>query len=358
MLRIQSIRSAIILASLLACFFAPRFEGQQAKPTGTAAVKPEAQAEAGAKQPAEDWAGLEALRAPVALKQALPGPEAELGSSDSGGFSRELIEAEWRTGDPIDLYIVKPKGVERPPVVLYLFSYPSELDRYKDNNYCDFLTRHGFAAVGFVSPLTGQRYHDIPQKKWFVSELPMTLTYSVQDVQLILDYLEKRGDMDMTRVGMFGDGSGATIAVLAAAVDSRIKAVDLLNPWGDWPDWFAHSTLVPKDERDDYLKPEFLSNLENLDPVKWLPRIKAHGRLQYVMKGVTVTPDVAKQRVAAVAPANVKVVRYENSQDFFKNVALTGTGFDWIKQQLTSPAQRQAPSKAAAPTRPSANQSR
>ena len=36
-------------------------------------------------------------------------------------------------------------------------------------------------------------------------------------------------------------GSGAAIAILAAAIDPRLKALDLVDPWGDWPDWLAKS---------------------------------------------------------------------------------------------------------------------
>jgi hypothetical protein len=48
-------------------------------------------------------------------------------------FTRELLEVQWRDGDPIYLYIIKPHGVTKPPVVLYLYSYPSETDRFRDN---------------------------------------------------------------------------------------------------------------------------------------------------------------------------------------------------------------------------------
>ena len=83
-------------------------------------------------------------------------------------------------------------------------------------------------------------------KEWFVSQLQESIAASAHDVQMILNYLAMRGDLDMDHVGMFGDGSGASIAILAAAVDPRIKASDLLDPWGDWPDWIAKSTLIQK----------------------------------------------------------------------------------------------------------------
>jgi len=68
-------------------------------------------------------------------------------------------------------------------------------------------------------------------KEWFVSELQESLGKSAHDVQMVLNYLADRGDVDMGNVGVFGVGAGGTIAVMAASVDSRIKAIDLLDPW-------------------------------------------------------------------------------------------------------------------------------
>ena len=248
-------------------------------------------------------------------------------------FTRELIRVQWRPGDPVDLFIMKPKGVKNPPVILYLYSYPFETDRFLKNDFAKFLTQNGFAAVGFASALTAGRYRGRPMKEWFVSELQESLATSAHDVQMILNYLATRGDVDMDRVGMFGDGSGATIAILAAAVDPRIKTLDLLNPWGDWPDWIAKSTVIPQKERPDYLKPEFLAKVAPLDPVKWLPELKTQKvRLQEV-KTVAVTPIEAKQKIEAAAPANVQIVRYDNLKAFAGSVS-GGKGFDWIKAQL------------------------
>src|SRR5215472_16881011 len=66
-------------------------------------------------------------------------------------FTRELIQVQWRAGDAIDLYIIKPTKAVKPPVILYLYSYPSETDRFRDNDYCQRITFNGYAAVGFIS---------------------------------------------------------------------------------------------------------------------------------------------------------------------------------------------------------------
>jgi hypothetical protein len=262
--------------------------------------------------------------------QALPVSESTF---QEEGYTHEVVRVTWRLDDGIDLYIVKPIGVKKPPVILYLYSYPFEMDRFLSHDFCKFLVKDGYAAVGFPAALTAQRYHDIPMKEWFVSDLQSSLAITAHDVQMILNYLGTRGDLDMNRVGMFGDGSGATIAILAAAEDARIKTLDLLDPWGDWPDWIAKSTRIPENERPDYMKPEWLAKVALLDPVKWLPQLKTQKiRIQFI-KAVTITPLAAQQKMEAAAPANAQIVHYDDSAAF-KNAIAGGTGFDWIKQQV------------------------
>ncbi len=253
--------------------------------------------------------------------------------ADYPGFTRELLQVQWRTGDPIDLWVMRPTGVAKPPVVLYLYGYPSDTDRFKNDGYCERVTKNGYAAVGFVSALTGHRYQNRPMKEWFVSELQESVVTSVHDVQMILNYLAARGDFNMNQVGMFGQGSGGTIAILSAAVDPRIKAVDALDPWGDWPDWMAKSALIPESERPNYVKPEFLKKIAFFDPVLWLPKLSSQAiRLQNI-ESDTDTPAICKKQLEAAAPPSAEVVKFDNDKAHFKAMA-GGKVFDWIKDRL------------------------
>jgi hypothetical protein len=281
----------------------------------------------------EDWSSLS-----LAGSQLVPDPPLLAARDDFPKFTRELLQVKWRNGDPIDLYVMRPKGVAQPPVVLYLYSYPSETDRFRDNEFCTRITEGGFAAVGFVSALTGHRYTMRPMKEWFVSELQESLGSSVHDVQMILNYLSIRGDLDVNRVGMFGTGSGATVAILAAAADSRIKAIDLLDPWGDWPDWMAKSSIIPEEERPNYLKADFLKKIASLDPVLWLPRLKSQEIRIQRLKDDTVTPQVAEERVEAAAGSAAKVVRYDNIRQFY-GASSGGRVFEWVKNQINPVSQ-------------------
>jgi hypothetical protein len=232
-------------------------------------------------------------------------------------------------------------------VILYLYSYPTDTDIFRNDAYEDLVTRNGFAAVGFVSALTGHRYHDRPMKQWFLSELQECLATSAHDVQMVLNYLAARDDLDMNRVGMFAQGSGASIAILASAVDPRIKVLEALDPWGDWPTWMATSPFVPEDERAEYVKPEFLKKAAALEPADWLPKIQAKKFRLDDELFETNTPKTAKEKLRAAAPAGASVLLYKNMEEF-KAAFQDGKNLEWIQHELQSLPEPGASSRAAA----------
>jgi hypothetical protein len=251
-------------------------------------------------------------------------------------FTRELVRVQWRDADPIDLFIVRPSGVSKPPVILYLYGYPREAVRFLDSGICKTVTRNGFAAVGLSSKLTGQRYHDVPMKEWFVSDLQHSLVGTTHDVQMVINYLASRGDFDMSRVGIFGEGSGGTIALLAASVDARIKAVDVLDPWGDWPSWLSQSRVVSLAERADYMSPDFLKRIAALDPVALLPRLTSTRlRVQLSLWDSGEIPVASRQRIAEAVPAGADLAQYRDMQDYWNKAGSNGKMLDWMHTALT-----------------------
>jgi hypothetical protein len=277
----------------------------------------------------EDWTKLSIKGLGLQPNPPLPG-----GIIDRPQFTRELVRLQWRQSDPVDIYISMPKGVKNPRVVLYLYGYPSDASRLTADEWCAGATKGGFAAVGFVSALTGERFH-APwlMKQWFVSELPASLAITTHDVQMILNYLETRGDLNTDRVAMYAQGSGATIGILAASVDPRIQVLDLLNPWGDWPDWLKQSGWVPDSERPDYLRPEFLEKVAAFDPVQVLPKLTTPVvRLQQV-KDDRITPTAAREKIAAALPRGAAFLQSDSWPEYmktFKEQNLWG----WVKEKL------------------------
>jgi hypothetical protein len=295
----------------------------------------------------EDWTSPALTKSHLQAAQSISS-----GIADLASCTLEIVRVQWRWGDPIDLFVMKPKNVQKPPVVLYLYGYKSDTDRFRDTSFQQAVTRDGFAAVGFVSALSGQRFHDRPMKQWFISELPESLAVSAHDVQLVLDYLATRGDLDMDRVGMFAQDSGASIAILASAVDPRIKVLDTVDPWGDWPDWLAASPAVPETERATYLKPEFLKKVAPLDPVEWLSKIQAKKfRLQDAIFAPT-TPKVAKEKIRGAVttdPGRATVVIYKTPIET-QAVVRGDRAFAWVKHELQALAPPAPAQKLATPS--------
>src|SRR5215469_3165257 len=257
--------------------------------------------------------------------------------NEESGYSVSLIRLQWRRKDPIDLWLMKPKGIKNPPVILYLYGYPSDTDIFKNPKWQLFTTEKGFAAAGFVSALTGHRYHDIGWTHWFVSELPQCMAESAHDVQMVLDYLGSRGDLDMDRVGVFGQLSGASIAILAAAADPRIKVLDVLDPWGDWPTWMEKSPFVPRTERPDFLKPEFLNNVALLEPLDWLPKVQAKKLRLQQRDFENETPLASKEKLQRAVPAEATVVLYKTQAEFDNAIGPNGdNALDWMKKAVKS----------------------
>ncbi len=281
---------------------------------------------------------VEDMTSPTLGKSILKPVPAMVGPAGEGsGYSISLIRVQWRRADPIDLWLIKPTGVKKHPVIIYLNGFPTDTDLFKEQGFQQLSTQGGFAAVGFVTALTGHRYHDIGLNKWFVSELQQSLAESAHDVQMVLNYLVSRGDLDMDRVGLFGQFSGATVGILTAAADPRIKVLDALDPWGDWPTWMAKSPFVPEEERPNFVKPEFLSKAAALEPLDWMPKVqsKKFRLLQRTYEGET--PLESKMKLQAAVPAGATTVLYKTSDEFDKaNTENPEKALHWIKSALQS----------------------
>lgn len=258
---------------------------------------------------------------------------AQLEFDEDPAFTRAIVRVQWRVGDPIDLYIIKPVGVKKPKLVVYLYNYPVETEQYLRPEFCRKLVKDGFAAVGFVPALTGQRYHDRPMKEWFVSEMQEALATTTHDVQMTLNYMAAQGDVDVSHVGIYGEGSGATVAILAAAVDSRIQTLDLLAPWGDWPEWVVSSTRIPDKERSQFVTADYLAKVAPFDPLKWLPSLKTQQIRLLNVRSYGETPVSAQMKIEAAAPSNVKIVNYDDEKAFMTAIP-RDQRLQWIKAQM------------------------
>src|SRR5271168_286134 len=179
---------------LLSALWLPA-RAQEAVPENQAA-KTAAPASPRLRATVEDWSAI------TLEKSDLKPIEPVLGGLErTPTYTRARILVQWRDMDPIDLYIIKPVGVEKPPVIFYLYSYEAaSKTAFMNDGWCKRVTSGGFAAVAFVPALTEDRFRMRPMKEWFVSELQESIATTTHDVQMILNFLEQRKDLDLSKV--------------------------------------------------------------------------------------------------------------------------------------------------------------
>ncbi len=118
-----------------------------------------------------------------------------------------------------------PYGVGRAPIVIMcmgLDSAKEEMDSYETL----FLAR-GLATLSFDGPGQGESEYDIPIRG----------DYEVA-VRAVVDWVEKRSDVDAGKIGLWGVSLGGYYAPRAAAFEKRVKAcIALSGPYSMADAW-------------------------------------------------------------------------------------------------------------------------
>jgi len=115
----------------------------------------------------------------------------------------------------------KPAGAVKPPVVVMCMGLDSTKEEM-DSNESVFLAR-GMATLAFDGPGQGEGEYDYAIRG----------DYEVV-VKAVVDYVETRGDVDASRVGLWGVSLGGYFAPRACAFEKRIKACIALSGPFDW----------------------------------------------------------------------------------------------------------------------------
>jgi 2,6-dihydroxypseudooxynicotine hydrolase len=120
-------------------------------------------------------------------------------------------------GVKLPCYLRRPKGVEKPPVVIHCNGF--EGVKEESHQRTDHYMERGLATITWDGPGRGEAWADLPMSGENGSA-----------VGAIIDYLETRDEVDAGRVGITGPNRGGFAAVEAAAAEPRIKALAVASP--------------------------------------------------------------------------------------------------------------------------------
>ncbi len=166
-----------------------------------------------------------------------------LENKDLGAYRREKVVFTSREGMEALAYLLVPKGVAKPPVMVCVPGHGigvEDLITNPDGYMHSFATQvveQKVAALAIEPLAFGHRRDPInaarnvnanscqPAAGAALLLGETMIGWRVYDVMRAIDYAETRRDLDAARVGCMGISGGGTCTLFAAALDERIRAV-------------------------------------------------------------------------------------------------------------------------------------
>ncbi|NNE89177.1 MAG: alpha/beta hydrolase [Silicimonas sp.] len=122
-------------------------------------------------------------------------------------------------GSTLAAVLRKPRGVDRPPVVVMCMGLDSAKEEMRTNE--DIFLARGMATLAFDGPGQGEAEYALPIEPEY--ERP---------VAAVIDWIETRNDIDTSRIGLWGVSLGGYSAPRAAAFETRVRAcISLTGPF-------------------------------------------------------------------------------------------------------------------------------
>ena len=163
----------------------------------------------------------------------------------------EDVLFEGPDGVDVEAYLVRPAGAAaRGPGLLMWHWLDTEAPDGNRKQYLDEAS--GLAAAGVVSLLPQGRFpwQAAPDN---AADDAAAVRAEVARLRAGLDILASRPDVDPTRLGLIGHDFGGMLAAVAAADETRLRALVIVAATPRWGDWFLPFWQIA-DDRIDYLR--------------------------------------------------------------------------------------------------------
>ena len=248
----------------------------------------------------------------------------------------ERIEFDSPKGGRVAGLLIRPRKIEKPPVVLFLHGLGGSK---KDARLAaSLLVPEGIAVLGLDAACHGDR--KIEGEEFFSPDLQKPREHIIQtviDYRRAIDYLQTRDDVDVDRLGLIGASLGAILGSMVGGVDKRVDACLLIVGGGDWRKIISKSEHPAAQKLRDVLSPGMPSPLDDIDPIWWVGQISP--RPVWMMNGRQdkIIPAAAAEALHQAAKQPKKVIWYDGGH--MPPMPLIASAIkSWLKEWLVGAA--------------------
>ena len=218
------------------------------------------------------------------------------------------IEFQSPRGNDVVASIAMPRNrTGKVPAVLWVHGFGSGRNQFATE--ATDLADRGIASIIYDSNMTrfGRAGIDLQDPVYAAETFELLLRQDIVDARVALDILERRGEVDMSRIGFVGVDYGVMVGGVLAAVEDRIDAFVLASGFPEPSRYFAQE-LVPPESVDG-----FADRIAPYDPVRTLGQADDPILLQNARRDRLIPPEDYERLIDAADGAEIKW--YESDHD-------------------------------------------
>jgi fermentation-respiration switch protein FrsA (DUF1100 family) len=237
------------------------------------------------------------------------------------------IEFQSPRGNDVIASIALPRNRNgKVPAVLWAHGFGSGRNQFATE--ATRLADLGIASIIYdsnMSRVTGWRSGlDLQDPVYAAEAFELLLRQDIVDARVALDIVERRGEVDMSRIGFVGVDYGVMVGGVLAAVEDRIDAFVLASGFPEPSRYFAQE-LVPPESVDG-----FADRIAPYDPVRTLRHADDPILLQNARRDSLVPAEDYERLIDAADGAEVKW--YESDHELV--FAAHEDRARWLSEQL------------------------
>jgi alpha-beta hydrolase superfamily lysophospholipase len=233
------------------------------------------------------------------------------------------------------LYLPKSASAQkRVPAVIVCHGLGSKKENHL--TFAEYMAEQGFASLTFDWRGHGESAGNLDD-------------HALDDVSAAIAYLNRRPEVDKSRLAVRATSMGAYLALQAAAVDSRIKAVVAIAPATEEVLRMGAAPVKAGRDAIDYAqgariqRKPLMAWLDKQDILKAVPKIAPRAVMFVQCKGDEVIPYQATERLFAAAGEPRKLLLLEDGHHRFaqQDGTVSRLTMEWLREVLGAGSSKQ-----------------